>query len=209
MKKLPLSIEQEIVIKSLEADKSPHHAKTIVIGAKHGEYIIIEEPIIRISDNLISIVEKVVYCWFIKDGIKYSFETVILKKLDDGLTFLEYPKYFSEDRLRKFIRIRVNLEAKFRINDDKDYHEGSIFDISQGGCLLHTRGLVIVPEKAKLTLTFVLPNDQIIKDIEGIACNVTYNRMKQTTEVGIRFTGPGSEIKKLARFCYMCQFFKV
>ncbi len=209
MKKLPLVIGQEMVIKSLLDSKSPHRAKSSLIGAKHGEFIIVDEPIIRISDHIVSIVEGPVHCWFLKDGTKYSFESTILKKLDDGLTFLEYPKYFNVEHLRKHERVKVNLETRFTIEDRKEFHKGSILDISQGGCMLKTDGVVIIPEQSRLTLSFVLPNDRVVNNIEGVARHVTYNRMKQATEVGIQFTGPKSEVTKIAEFCYMCQFFKV
>ncbi len=209
MKKLPLVIGQEVVIKSLLDSRSPHRAKSSLIGAKHGEFIIVDEPIIRISDRIVSIVRGPVHCWFLKDGIKYSFESFILKKLDDGLTFIDYPKYFDVERLRKYERVKVNLETRFKIDDQKEFHKGSILDISQGGCMLKTDSLVIIPKQSKLTLSFVLPNDRVVNNIKGIARNVSYNRMKQTTEVGVQFTGPKSEVAKVAEFCYMCQFFKV
>ncbi len=43
MERLPLEIGQEITLRPLE-ENTPHKAKSQVIGAKHGEFIIIEKP---------------------------------------------------------------------------------------------------------------------------------------------------------------------
>ncbi len=206
MKRLPLQIEQEIFIKPL-AEKTPHKAKSRVIGARHGDFIIIEEPVIKISDHLVALVGISVSCWLFHEGTVYKFDTVVKGTLPERLTLLEYPSKVDIEQLRKFIRIQVNLEAEFRIRNA--VYKGSVVDISEGGCQLHGDSIIIAAKNDAIKISFLLPDDQYVDNIEGIIRNIEYDRMRMKTRIGVQFKGPESELKKVVSFCQFCQYFKI
>jgi len=208
MKKLPLEIGQELTLRPL-GENMPHKAKTRVIGAKHGDYIIIEEPIIRISDRLVVLTGEAVLCWFFHEGDVYRFESVIRKSLGEGLCLLEYPLDFQVESLRRHIRIKVNLETEFKVGFKPDVFRGTVVDISEGGCRVVADSIVFAGINDRIVLTFTLPDDRVIKEIEGVVRNVLHDRMRKRTELGIQFKGPESEISKINSFCQFCQYFKV
>lgn len=208
MKKLPIHIDQEIVIRSLD-ENMPHRATTKVVGARHGDFIIVEEPVVRINDRLIALVEGPINCWFVHEGEMYKFNSVITKKLKDGLTFLKYPIRVEVERLRQHPRIRVNLETKVKTGRIGEFFKGSILDISSGGCFLEINTIVVVAKEALIRLSFSLPNNEIIDDIEGIIRSMKIDRLHMKTQLGIEFIGPETMLRKIESFCQFCEYFKV
>ncbi|MCX7822832.1 MAG: flagellar brake protein [Syntrophobacterales bacterium] len=208
MKKLPLEIGQELFIRPL-GENMPHKAKTQIVGARHGEFIIIDEPAIKISNRLIIPVGEAVLCWFLHEGNVYRFESIIRKSLEERLCILEYPLDFQVESLRRHIRIQVNLETEFKIGFREQIFRGTISDISESGCKLVVDSITIVSRNQRIVLSFMLPDNRIVRDIEGIVRNVLYDRLRMKTEMGIQFKGPESELSKISSFCQFCQYFKV
>jgi len=209
MEKLPLEIGQVIHVKPLRKNNSPHKARSQVIGARHGEFVIIDEPKVYISDRLIIAVEGELECYLEGEGEVYIFKSFLRKVMEDGLAFIDYPQSFEVKRLREHLRVKVNLEAKTRFVGSRGVFTGVIQDISKGGCRLVLNSLIVVPLKAKLTLDFVLPNGIGVDGITGIARSVRYDRLHQRTIIGMQFIGPNREVKKVKAFCEMCEFLKV
>ncbi|MBW1974288.1 MAG: PilZ domain-containing protein [Deltaproteobacteria bacterium] len=209
MEKLPLEIEQVIYVKPLRKSGSPHKARSQVVGARHGEFVIINEPKIYISDHLISIVEGELECYLENDGEVYIFRSFLRKVIEDGLAFIDYPRSFEVKQLRKYFRVRVNLEARAHLARLREVFSGVVQDISKGGCRLVLDSLIVVPLNAELTLDFVLPNNVAVNGITGRAKSVKYDRLHQHTVIGVQFTGPKREVEKIRGFCEMCEFFKV
>ncbi|MEJ5299664.1 MAG: PilZ domain-containing protein [Thermodesulforhabdaceae bacterium] len=208
MKKLPIEIEQELTLRPL-GENMPHKAKSRIIGAKHGSYIIIEEPVIKISDRIVALIGQAVLCWFFHEGEVYRFESVIRKSLGEGLCLLEYPSHFQVESLRRHVRIKVNLETKFKIGFKPDVFSGTVVDISEGGCRLVADSIVFAGINDRIVLSFSLPDDRLIKEIEGVVRNILHDRLKKRSELGIQFKGPESELSKINSFCQFCQYFKV
>lgn len=207
MKKLPLEIGQELILKPLNQNV-PHRTKTQVIGAKHGEFIIIEKPIIKVTDRLVFASEAFI-CWTLQEGNIYRFESIIKKYLEEDLCLLEYPSSFQVESLRKNIRIKVNLETQFKVGFKNAIFKGTILDISEGGCRLEADSIIIVGKNERIVMSFVLPDDRRINEIEGITRNVLYDRLRNKTEIGVQFKGSESELVKIYSFCQFCQYFKV
>lgn len=208
MKKLPLTIGQEIFLRPL-GENMPHKAKTQIIGARHGEFIIIDEPIIKISDRLVVLIGEAVLCWFMQEGNIYRFESIIRKSLGERLCLLEYPLNFQVESLRKHIRITVNLETEIKIGFKEEILRGTVTDISEGGCRVKLDSIVFVGRNERILLSFTLPDDRVIKNVEGIVRNVIYDRLRKKTEIGVQFKGPESELSKISSFCQFCQYFKI
>lgn len=207
MERLPLEIGQEITLRPL-GENTPHKAKSQVIGAKHGEFIIIEKPVIKITDYII-LVGEAFLCWIIHEGNIYRFESIIKKYLEEDLCLIEYPSSFQVESLRKHIRIKVNLETQFKIGFKSDVFKGTIMDISEGGCRLVVDSILIVGRNERIVMSFMLPDNRLIREIEGITRSVLYDRLRKKTEIGVQFTGPDFELSKIYSFCQFCQYFKV
>lgn len=208
MKKLPLEIGQEMFLRPL-GENMPHKAKTKIVGAKHGEFIIIDEPIIKISDRLVVLVGEVVLCWFLQEGNIYRFESIIRKSIGENLCLLEYPLDFQVESLRKSIRIRVNLETELKVGVKNEVFRGTVVDISEGGCRIIIDSIVFVGKNDRIIMSFTLPDDRVVREIESVARNVLYDRLRKKTEIGVQFKGPESELSKIYSFCQFCQYFKV
>ncbi|SFM46104.1 flagellar brake protein [Thermodesulforhabdus norvegica] len=208
MKKLPLYIGEEIVIQSLDKTM-PHKARSKIIGARHGEFILVEEPVVAISDRLVALVEGPVNCWYIHEGTMYKFSSTIKEKIKDGITFLEYPERFEIEMLRKYPRITVNLETRSHLGKKREEYAGSIVDISSGGCRLEVETIVLVVKEDPVELSFDLPTGEPIRGIEGKVRSVKIDRVRRKTTIGIEFTGPEQLKKKIETFCHFCEYFRV
>jgi c-di-GMP-binding flagellar brake protein YcgR len=103
----------------------------------------------------------------------------------------------------------VNLETEFKVGFKPDVFRGTVVDISEGGCRVVADSIVFAGINDRIVLTFALPDDRVIKEIEGVVRNVLHDRMRKRTELGIQFKGPESEISKINSFCQFCQYFKV
>ncbi len=168
-----------------------------------------EEPVVKVSDRIVALIGNMVLCWFVHEGEVYRFETVIRKSLGEGLTLLEYPSRFQVEVLRKYVRIRVNLEVEFSVAVRNLSFRGTVADISEGGCQIHVDGIAFIGKSDVLVLSFMLPDNQLVKAIEGVVKNVEHDRAKKRTTVGVQFRGPSSELGKISSFCQFCQYFKV
>ena len=80
--RLPLRIDDGIIVRSLTMPA--HIARSRIIGATHGEYILITEPSVPISDRLTAILDESFLCSYFNDGLLYNFQKQIPKRIDGG-----------------------------------------------------------------------------------------------------------------------------
>lgn len=194
-------------------------AKTRILGARRGDFILIEQPVCRINERMTTAVEGNIICSFFYDGDVFRFASRTRKDLGDGLVLIEYPERFQVENIRKCARIQVNIEAVVIIG--KFVPEGSaptrghttikgtVVDISEGGCLLVIPALVHVVQNMFCLLDFVLPNDQPVSGLQTKVRKVEMSKLRKTTEVGLQFIGPAPQLATITSFCHYCMYFKV
>jgi c-di-GMP-binding flagellar brake protein YcgR len=218
MNKLPIVIESEIFIRSVEQKNL--HARSKILGARHGDFILIEDPICQINERLSAPLEGNVICSFFFEGDIYRFPSRKQRELGGGLTLLEYPTKFQVENVRKFHRIQVNIETHFCIENTltdaplvqkrrDEVAKANLVDISEGGCYLIVPSLMHVIQNMFCKLDFILPDDQQVVGLQARVRNVQIMKLRKTTEIGLQFIGPPGELAKIASFCQYCLFFKV
>jgi c-di-GMP-binding flagellar brake protein YcgR len=207
MKRLPLVINTEMFIQSVEHKIA--RAKSRILGARHGEFIIIDTPILQFSDRLVGQLKGEIQCKFTQEGDVYDFLSTVLKHMDEGVSLIAYPQTFQQTRLRTFPRIRVNIETRLAVAEKGDTLTVNMTDISAGGCKLEIPYLYGVAPDTACTLSFTLPDNRDIENLKGAIRNIRMIRLRQRTELGVSFLEPASEMDKIASFCRFCMFFEV
>lgn len=209
MKSIPISIGTEIFLRPLGKEKEISKAASKILGARPEEFIIIEDPIIRISERLTIPIKGEVLCWYFLDGDIYRFESRVMKSLGERLTLIEYPSQYQIQAVRKHQRIQVSLETMCSFEESRGNVKAVMEDISEGGGRLFIPSIVMLTNNAPCTVGFTLPDGQRINGAQSIIRSVKYLRIKKTTHVGIQFIGPPEELAKISSFCQFCMYFKV
>lgn len=204
---LPLVIDGELTIRSLV--NIAHKITVKIIGASHGEYILIKEPVLQINDRLSVVFEDNFLCLYFHAGYAYVFKSKRRHTLPDDLISIEYP-YIAEIRqIRKYRRIKVNIETELTSPELISAYTGDMMDISTGGCCLKFPSSVRLTSGKDVYLQFHLPNDQKIKGLKSRIMSVKHDKGSDSAEIGLSFLGPPSESDKVAEFCEFCMFFEL
>jgi c-di-GMP-binding flagellar brake protein YcgR len=208
MKKLPIFVGTEIYLRLVK--NQAIQAKSRILGARHGDFLIIEHPIVRYSDRLFAKISGEVVCRYVHDGELYDFTSQVRKSTEDGLTLIDYPSEFEVHALRKHPRIRVNIEAVFTPEEDLDQKiKGNITDISEGGCCIVFGALFAFAKNDVGFLDFSLPDKAQITALRSNILKIKHSRLDGTTELGLQFLGPPKQMETVSSFCHFCSFFEV
>ncbi len=204
-KKIPFQLGAEILLRSPAAPG--HKARTRVIGVLEKEFIMIENPVFAISENISAVVEDEFMVAYLYDGFLFTFKSRFRQKFIKNTICIEYPVQFEIEQLRKGPRIKVNLAASMVMTDTN--FAGTIKDLSEEGCMIELPKIISLFKGLGLTLTFTLPNDQLIKDMRCSIMNVKYYQIRKITEIGVTFIEPAEEIAKVRDLVNFCMRFKV
>ena len=204
-KKIPFQLGSEILLRS--SSNPSHKAKSKIIGVLEKEFIMIEDPVFAISDNITAIVEDDFLVAYLHEGYLFTFKTRFNKKLIRNIICVDYPENFEVEQLRKEQRVRVNLEAALSISDLE--LSGHVKDISETGCSFELPKIISLFKGLGFIATFTLPNDILIKDLQCTITIVKYNQIHRKTEIGATFSGPAGEISKIKELVNFCMRFKV
>jgi hypothetical protein len=207
MKKLPLVINTETFIQSV--DHKLASAKSRILGARHGDFIILDNPVLHFCDRLFSKLTGNIRCNYMLDGEVYDFLSVVLRHTEEKLCLIEYPRTFEHNRLRSHPRIRVNIETRLLVGRGPDPVPVTMADISAGGCRITVPYLFGVAANTQCVLSFTLPDNNDVENLKGMICNLRMMKLGRKTEIGIKFLEPASELAKIASFCRFCLFFEV
>jgi c-di-GMP-binding flagellar brake protein YcgR len=207
MRKLPLVIGSDLFVESI--DHKLARVGSRILGARHGDFIIIEIPTVQFSERLFSKLTGRIRCRLTQEGEVYDFLSKVQKHLDDGLCLIDYPGSFQQTTLRAHPRIRVSVETRLVINRERDTLEATMIDIGSGGCKLVLPSLRGIAQDTPVTLSFTLPDGSDIENLKGTVRNVRIAKLAKRTELGVSFLDPPSELAKVASFCHLCSFFEV
>ena len=121
---------------------------------------------------------------------------------------IEYPREVEVRQIRKDRRIRVNIETKLVVSDTTDLFIVDLVDISRGGCRVSiNQRRVPMMKGTNASLTFSLPNEAFISELQAVVVRISRIKDSVATEIGLKFTGPKSELSKIENFCEFCMFF--
>jgi len=203
--KIPFKIDDEIMVRSLAI--AAHRTKTRIVGAVHGDFILIQEPIVVINERLLAVFDHVFECNYFSEGYRYNFLSRYRSHALGDILCIEYPKKVDVHQIRMHRRINVNIETKFAVLGAPNWFSGDMTDISEGGCCLILNSKVPVTKGMRVLLVFRLPNEDVIDELRGVVLRSTPIEGSEATEVGLSFTGPQSELAKISSFCGFCMFF--
>lgn len=207
MQKLPLVLGQEMAIRSLDREYFQLNAK--VVGARTGEFILLDNLILEMNDRLFVRLQGSIKCSYILQGKAYVFQSEVLDSISYDLSLIRYPGFFETNSLRKHTRVKINLETVLSLEGVDNPAAGSIIDLSNGGCRLLVDKVFYVDRKMKCRLDFTLPNGQAVNGLAAAIRSINISKLKRTTDLGLQFTGPREELKKVAAFCDFCRKFKL
>jgi hypothetical protein len=198
-RKIPFQLGSELLLRS--SGNPLHKAKSKIIGVLEKEFVMIENPVFAISDNISVIVEELLAA-YLHDGYLFTFKSRFNRKLIMNIICIDYPETFEVEQLRTESRVKVNLDATLKVNDLN--LNGFVKDLSTTGCMFEIPKIISLFKGAEVIATFMLPNDQLVKDLRCKITNVKYNQIHKKTEIGATFIGPGEQIfiiEELVRFC--------
>ena len=202
--KIPFRIDDAIMVRSLT--NSAHMARTRIIGAVHGKYILIIEPSAKINDRISVTFDEDFLCSYFNNGFMHIFHSRYRKHLTEDIVCIDYPIKVEVHQVRRYRRIRVNIETECTVCGTVDPFYAKMADISQGGCRLILNKYARITKGTKLSLTFNLPNEAFVSGLQTEVVRIS-TEDSHATEVGVSFTGPESELSKVSNFCEYCMYF--
>ena len=206
MEKLPLEIGSAMFVQSLE--NKAVKAKSSIIGARHGDFIIIENPVIHFSDRLFSKLTGDIQCQYLHQGDLYEFTSKIRYYGKEDFAVIDYPTQFRQTQLRKHHRIRVNIETKVKVLKERDIILGLMTDISSGGCQLTVASILLLAKDTECSLSFVLPDNAQVEGIKCVMRSIKLDKRNNSSEVGLQFVQDQEQLNKIINFCRFCMFFE-
>jgi c-di-GMP-binding flagellar brake protein YcgR len=205
--KIPFKIDDEIMVRSLAI--AAHRTKSRIVGAIHGDFILIQEPMVVINHRFLAIFDDVFECSYFADGYRYNFLSRYRSHVLSDIVCIEYPEEVDVNQIRKHRRIKVNIETKYAALGTPKWFSADMVDISKGGCRLVMKPKEAMAKGMRALLVFKLPNEDEINDLSAVVVRSRPVRGSEATEVGLSFTGPPHELAKISSFCEFCMFFDV
>jgi len=158
---LNISLHEEV------ADKSNYY-ETLLIGWKKDRFLVGDTPVL--SGKPVSIPKGSYFIGHFQSyRTVYGFETSVLdvKTEPYPIIFLAYPNIVKEMYLRRHQRTKINTPASIYSIVTRN---GSIMDISEGGCLLETEYSYDVG--SQFYLSFALPEGPKVEHVKAVVRNV-------------------------------------
>jgi c-di-GMP-binding flagellar brake protein YcgR len=203
--KIPFKIDDEIMVRSLT--NAAHRTKTRVVGAVHGDFILIHEPVVVINKRFVAVFDGSFESSYFTDGYRYSFLSRYRSHVFRGIVCIDYPQGVHIEQVRKHRRIRVNIESKYALIGAANWFPGDMLDISKGGCRIVLKPKTPMTEGIKVLLSFTLPNEDEVNDLRAVVVRSKPLPGGEETEVGFTFVGPPCELAKIESFCEFCLYF--
>jgi c-di-GMP-binding flagellar brake protein YcgR len=184
--------------------------QALLVGVIPRLAILVENPVFSSEgERVTGRVGGDILCVYVHEGRLYRFKSRFGQSLIHNVVCIDYPRKIEMQNLRRYPRVKVELDTVGSIGKEGRLMNGSITDISQSGCCLELPGLILVEREMPVCATFELPNDDHIEDVSCTIVNIRKISSEKKTIVGMSFNGPESEIGKIKRFCEMCMYLKV
>src|SRR5208337_2255484 len=95
---MPFQLGSEILLRS--SSNPQHKTKSRIIGVLDKEFILIENPVFAISDNITAIIEGDFLVAYLYDGYLFTFKSQFNRKLINNIICIDYPEQFEVEQLR-------------------------------------------------------------------------------------------------------------
>lgn len=207
MRKLPLALGQEIIIRSREREYFQLNSK--VLGARVGEFILVDSLILEMNDRLFVRLQGDIKCSSILHGNAYLFDSQVLDTIAYDLSLIRYPKSYEVKSLRQHTRVRINLTTVLSLEGVDTPYRGQLLDLSDGGCRLMVDKVFYVDTKMRCSLDFTLPNGQGVQSLTASIRSINVSKLRRTTDLGLQFMGPREQVEKVGCFCEFCRKFQL
>lgn len=204
---IPLKIDDEIMVRSLAM--VAHRAKSRIVGAVHGKFILIQEPVVVINERFLATFDHVFECSYFTSGYLYNFLSRYKSHVLNNIVCIEYPKKVDVLQIRKHRRININIETKLAVLGAPNWFSGDMMDISEGGCRLILKSKVTMAKGMRVILVFRLPSEDVVDELRAVILRSISIDGSEVTEIGMSFIGPQSQLAKISNFCRFCMFFDV
>ncbi len=203
--RIPFKIDDEIMVSSQSI--AAHRTKSKIVGAVHGNFILIKEPIVVINERLMAIFDDVFKCSYFIKGYRYNFLSRYKSHVLSDIICIEYPKKVDVYQIREHRRIKVNIETKYAILGTPNWFSADMVDISHCGCCLLLKSKVAITKGMKVLLVFSLPNKDVVNELRAVVVRSWPVQGGEATKVGLSLSGPPGELAKISRFCEFCMYF--
>jgi len=207
MQKLPLALGQEITIRS--RDREYFQVNTKVLGARTGEFILLDSLVLEMNDRLFVRLQGDIKCTTILQGTAYVFDSEVLDTLSHDMSMIRYPQSYQSKSLRKYTRVRINLAVTLTLEGVDTQCRGQLIDLSDGGCRVIVDKVFYVDNKMHCRLDFALPSGQAVQSLTAAIRAINVSKLRRTTDLGLQFLGPKEELGKVGAFCEFCRRFKL
>ena len=205
--KIPFEFGVPLTLQSLS--NLAHKAKPKVLGIIPDDFIIIEDPVFAVNDRISATITGDIICIYLHEGCVYKFRSRFRDIPIKDVACIDFPIEFETQQLRKYPRVKVNLEADISLADTSQAIKADIVDISEGGCCVEFQSLIPTVKGASASAKFTLPDNQLIERIQCVVANTNYSYAWRRTQFGLSFSGPETEMEKIRKFCKMCSYFRV
>ena len=204
---IPFRFGDTLMLQSLA--NHAHKAKPKVLGIIPNDFIIIEKPVFAVNERLSAAISGDFLCVYFHEGCVYKFRSRFRDVPIKNVTCIDFPAEFDARQLRKYPRIKVNLEAEIAVGKAGQLIKGDIVDVSEGGCCLEFPRLIPAVKGTVMEANFTLPDNQLIEHMQCVVMNTGYSYAWRRTQFGLSFSEPDTEIDKIRKFCRMCSYFRV
>ncbi len=186
----------------IEVGKDKIRLKCLLVGIEPGKYLILGSlNKIHINGLENALVKNAsVIARYIHSGHIYGFETEVLNYISKPvwLAFFKYPENIEEHNFRKFERVDCHLPAKISIG--YTFLNGSIIDLSKGGCLYTLKAdkvisMKMLNEMSSVNLKLHLPGMEEELILKGSAKSI--NKKDDIIRIGIQFDNFETETKDM------------
>jgi len=210
--KLPFAFGGSLILRPSTRDCKVQGIRSQVLGCRPERFIIVDASAFGRASFPVD--EGPLLCVAIEEGTIYSFPSRLLKHIEENMALLEYPRKINQRKLRKHLRVKLNVEVKITLRDEDRSKfrnvedlmgkvlRGTIADISEGGCRIVARSFQSVQVQSLCSLDFVLPDGQQIEGLEAIVV-ASRHAGDHAYEMGLKFRGPMEQQGKLFFFCQM------
>ena len=123
----------------IQVKNYPGRLKSYLVGKEDGRFLIIKVPIVGEPTTIFAPGQELVVR-YVYQGNVYGFHSSIMYVLLDSfqVAFIEFPKKIENVNLRTFKRfdcyLPASLQVQARVQDRNLIFQGTIIDISKGGC---------------------------------------------------------------------------
>ena len=112
--RIPFKIDDEIMVSSQSI--AAHRTKSKIVGAVHGNFILIKEPIVVINERLMAILDMMSSMFLFYQGISIQFSQSISKSCVSRCRLHRISPKGGVYQVREHRRIKVNIETKYALS---------------------------------------------------------------------------------------------